>query len=75
MIQLASFGVLLCIVLAAGFAAYMPGALHLSERAAILRVQGVFSLDRPEQAWAALAATLRLKITRYGGWLTWVDQA
>lgn len=54
---------------------YMPGALHLSERAAVLRVQGVFSLDRPEQAWAALAATLRLKITRYGGWLTWVDQA
>ena len=45
------------------------------ERAAVLRVQGVFSLDRPEQAWAALAATLRLKITRYGGWLTWVDQA
>ncbi|MFY4259446.1 FecR family protein [Achromobacter xylosoxidans] len=54
---------------------YMPGLLHLSDRAAILRVQGVFSLDRPEQAWAALAATLRLKVTRYGGWLTWVDQA
>ena len=36
MIQLASFGVLLCIVLAAGFAAYLPGAVthdaHLMHR-------------------------------------------
>lgn len=54
---------------------YMPGALHVSDRAAALRVQGVFSLDRPEQAWAALAATLPLKVARYGGWLTWVDLA
>ncbi|MFY1840038.1 FecR family protein [Achromobacter xylosoxidans] len=54
---------------------YMPGALHLSERAAALRVQGVFPLDHPDQAWAALAATLPLTVTRYGGWLTWVDAA
>lgn len=54
---------------------YMPGTLHVTAGAAALRVQGVFSLDRPEQAWAALAATLPLKISRYGGWLTWVDVA
>ena len=53
----------------------MPGTLHVTAGAAALRVQGVFSLDRPEQAWAALAATLPLKISRYGGWLTWVDVA
>lgn len=54
---------------------YMRGALHLSGRAAALRVQGVFSLDHPDQAWAALAASLPLRVTRYGGWLTWVDVA
>lgn len=54
---------------------YMRATLHVSEAAGRLRVQGVFSLDRPDEAWAALAATLPLRINHYGGLLTWVDRA
>lgn len=60
---------------AAALRPYMRGPVHLTAAAARLRVQGVFSLDRPDEAWAALAATLPLRIDRYGGWLTWVDHA
>ncbi|WP_454673194.1 FecR family protein [Achromobacter pestifer] len=60
---------------AAALRPYMRGTLHLTTAAARLRVQGVFSLDRPDEAWAALAATLPLRINRYGGLLTWVDHA
>ncbi|MBB1596136.1 FecR domain-containing protein [Achromobacter sp. UMC46] len=54
---------------------YMRATLHVSDAAGRLRVQGVFSLDRPDEAWAALAATLPLRINHYGGLLTWVDRA
>lgn len=54
---------------------YMRSTLHVSAAAARLRVQGVFSLDRPDEAWAALAATLPLRIDHYSGLLTWVDRA
>lgn len=54
---------------------YMRATLHVSDAAGRLRVQGVFSLDRPDEAWAALAATLPLRIDHYGGLLTWVDRA
>jgi len=54
---------------------YMRATLHVSDAAGRLRVQGVFSLDRPDEAWAALAATLPLRIDHYGGLLMWVDRA
>lgn len=60
---------------AEALAPYIPGILRLTPEAAALRVQGVFALDRPQEAWAALAAILPLRITRYGGWLTLVEHA
>jgi len=53
--------------------AYTPGLVHVSDAAAALRVQGVFPLDRPDQALDALAATLPLRVARYGRWLTVID--
>lgn len=48
---------------------YRPGYIRVSDQAARLRVQGVFSLDDPESALHALAETLPLQVRRYGPWL------
>ncbi|QRY80583.1 FecR family protein [Pseudomonas sp. PDNC002] len=52
---------------------YLPGYVRVEPRARSLRVQGVFPLDRPEHALAALQETLPLEIRRFGPWLTLVS--
>lgn len=60
---------------AEALAPYMPGILRVSAEAGALRVQGVFALDRPQEAWTLLATILPVRVTRYGGWLTLVEHA
>lgn len=49
---------------------YHRGYLRLAPAVRNLRVQGVFPLDDPQQALAALAETLPISIAHYGPWLT-----
>lgn len=51
---------------------YLRGYIRVEPRARQLRVQGVFPLDQPARALAALGETLPLRIERYGPWLTLV---
>lgn len=50
---------------------YCAGVIRVSPDARALRVQGVFSLDRPEQALHTMAQALPVRIERYGPW--WVQ--
>lgn len=52
---------------------YLSGYVRVEPRARNLRVQGVFPLDRPDRALAALGETLPLEIRRFGPWLTLVS--
>lgn len=49
---------------------YQRGYLRVAPEVRNLRVQGVFPLDRPQEALAALTETLPIRIERYGPWLT-----
>lgn len=49
---------------------YQRGYIRLAPAIRDLRVQGVFPLDQPQQALAALAETLPVELERYGPWLT-----
>jgi transmembrane sensor len=48
---------------------YRPGYIRVSDSAARLRVQGVFSLDDTESTLHALAETMPVQVRRYGPWL------
>lgn len=52
---------------------YRRGVLRVSERAAKLRVYGVYPLDDPAQTLESLAQTFPLRISHYGPWLTLID--
>lgn len=49
---------------------YHRGYIRLAPGLRGLRVQGVFPLDRPQQALAALSEALPIQIEHYGPWLT-----
>lgn len=49
---------------------YVRGFVRVAPEVRDLRVQGVFPLDDPQRAFAALAQTLPLKVDNYGDWLT-----
>ncbi|CAM4061055.1 Protein FecR [Pseudomonas reidholzensis] len=49
---------------------YQRGYIRLAPTIRDLRVQGVFPLDQPQQALAALAETLPVELESYGPWLT-----
>jgi transmembrane sensor len=53
---------------------YQRGYIRVSPGVRDLRVQGVFALDQPQQALAALAEALPITVQRYGPWLTMIDQ-
>ncbi|MNO33979.1 fec operon regulator FecR [compost metagenome] len=48
---------------------YQRGYIRVAPAVRNLRVQGVFPLDQPQQAVAALAESLPIKVERYGQWL------
>ncbi|MDN6855292.1 FecR family protein [Pseudomonas sp. CAN2814] len=52
---------------------YLPGYVRVEPRARNLRVQGVFPLDEPHRALAALGETLPLQVRRFGPWLTLIS--
>ncbi|MGY4495375.1 FecR family protein [Pseudomonas sp. TE3610] len=54
--------------------AYRAGFIRVSRDARDLRVQGVFSLDRPDQALEAMAQSLPLRIERYSPWLVLISR-
>ncbi|MFJ4345508.1 FecR family protein [Pseudomonas sp. NPDC089401] len=49
---------------------YQRGYVRVAPAVRNLRVQGVFPLDHPEEAVAALAEALPISIEHYGPWLT-----
>lgn len=49
---------------------YQRGYIRLAPAVRGLRVQGVFPLDQPQQALAALAEALPIKVEHYAPWLT-----
>jgi transmembrane sensor len=49
---------------------YQRGYIRVAPDIATLRVQGVFTLDQPQQALAALSEALPIEVKRYGPWLT-----
>jgi transmembrane sensor len=49
---------------------YQRGYIRVAPDIATLRVQGVFTLDQPQHALAALSEALPIEIKRYGPWLT-----
>jgi len=56
--------------------AYWPGVLSVSDRAAVLRVFGVYNLDEPRQAVASIGQTLPVRIvSRFGGRWVAIDAA
>ncbi|AGN81629.1 FecR family protein [Pseudomonas sp. GD03651] len=52
---------------------YLRGYIRLAPAARDLRVQGVFPLDQPQQAFKALAEALPISVARYGPWLILID--
>lgn len=52
---------------------YLPGYVRVEPRARHLRVQGVFPLDQPSRALAALGETLPVEVRRFGPWLTLIS--
>lgn len=52
---------------------YLPGLVHVGPGIGQIRVQGVFPLDRPQEALTLLAETLRVEVRHYGPWLTLVS--
>lgn len=54
---------------------YLRGYVRLSPAVRNLRVQGVFPLDQPHQALAALAETLPISVEKYGPWLMLIGPA
>ncbi|SIS13109.1 FecR family protein [Pseudomonas putida] len=52
---------------------YQRGYIRLAPAARDLRVQGVFHLDQPQQAFKALAEALPISVQRYGQWLMLID--
>jgi transmembrane sensor len=52
---------------------YLPGYVRVDPHARHLRVQGVFPLDDPRRALAALGETLPLQVRRFGPWLTLIS--
>ncbi|MFT3801845.1 MAG: DUF4880 domain-containing protein [Burkholderiaceae bacterium] len=52
---------------------YQHGLIRISERAAALRVFGVFPLDEPQRALRMLADALPIAVTRFSGWITWIN--
>ncbi|NQD54612.1 FecR family protein [Pseudomonas sp. CM25] len=52
---------------------YQRGYIRLAPAARDLRVQGVFALDQPLQALAALAEALPIKVEHFGPWLMLID--
>ncbi|WP_455925855.1 FecR family protein [Pseudomonas putida] len=54
--------------------AYRAGFIRVSPDARDLRVQGVFSLDRPDQALEAMVQSLPLRIERYSPWLVLISR-
>ena len=53
---------------------YHSGLIRVSADVRQLRVQGVFALDRPDQALDAMAQTLPLRIERYSPWLVLISR-
>jgi transmembrane sensor len=49
---------------------YARGFVRVAPEVRDLRVQGVFPLDEPQRAFAALAETLPIQVDNYGPWLT-----
>ncbi|MDD1014916.1 FecR domain-containing protein [Pseudomonas rubra] len=49
---------------------YYRGIVRVEPEVRGLRVQGVFPLDEPQRAFAALAETLPVKVDQYSPWLT-----
>ncbi|MCM8567582.1 FecR domain-containing protein [Thauera linaloolentis] len=60
---------------AAELARYRPGLLWVAPDAADLRVTGTLPLDDGERALAVLAASLPVRVVRYGGWLVSIEAA
>jgi len=54
---------------------YQRGYIRVAPAIGNLRVQGVFPLDQPHAALAALAETLPISIEHYGPWLTLIGPA
>lgn len=54
--------------------AYRPGFIRVSPQVRQLRVQGVFALDHPDQALAAMAQSLPLRIEHYSPWLVLISR-
>ncbi len=52
---------------------YQRGYIRLAPAARDLRVQGVFPLDQPLQALAALAEALPISVEHFGPWLMLID--
>lgn len=52
---------------------YSRGFVRVSPEVRRLRVQGVFPLDDPHRAFAALAETLPIRVERYSPWLTLIS--
>ncbi|MNE40911.1 fec operon regulator FecR [compost metagenome] len=48
---------------------YQRGYIRVAPAVRDIRVQGVFPLDQPQQALAALAEALPISVERYGPWL------
>ena len=48
---------------------YQRGYIRVAPAVRDIRVQGVFPLDQPQQALAALAEALPISVERYGRWL------
>ena len=55
--------------------AYRHGYIRIAPAAARLRVLGVFPLDDTDRALDLLAATLPIRLTRYGRWLVLIEPA
>jgi transmembrane sensor len=51
---------------------YHRGFVRVAPEIRELRVQGVFPLNDPERALAALAETLPIRVDHYSPWLTLV---
>ncbi|MNC65857.1 fec operon regulator FecR [compost metagenome] len=49
---------------------YYRGFVRVEPEVRGLRVQGVFPLDEPQRAFAALAETLPVRVEHYSPWLT-----
>ncbi|MCV2218539.1 FecR domain-containing protein [Thauera sp. Sel9] len=59
----------------AELARYRPGLLRVAPDAAGLRVTGTLPLDDGERALAVLAASLPVRVVRYGNWLVSIEAA